>query len=247
MVYPLDTDTEADLESGLFASADFLDLYVKDSEGAPATLRAWSWPGETSYVANDPEEIAGAVGDEDVTYESMYDRMLIPKGLRMAASLSSDPLTILMDGARSGDDEDWVGRFVDSDWHQCRMRVRSIMMRRDTGALRTQPHFEWHGRLNHRNLKRQDGEKLVWEVECQGGLFRVRGRRLRTRTHEDQQKRLAGDLFYQATPLMVGVPLIWNKSQAQIPGVVTNNGKPGFVYTGRVIYDAINNAKNQDD
>lgn len=248
MVFPLDTDTEADLDSGLYASCDLVDFYVKDGVGDPAFLRAWSWPGECEYAANDPSEIAGAVGATDVTYESMYDRMLIPKGVRLSASLSSDPLNISLDGSRSDDDEDWVGRFVDSDWHQCRMRVRSVLMRRDTGAMRTQPHWEWHGRLNHRNLKRQEGQLLIWEVECQGGLFRIRGRRLRTRSHEDQQKRSAGDLFYEGTPLMVGMPLIWNKSNAQIPAVTTNNGRPGgFVYTGRVVTDLLANLKKDTD
>ena len=63
MVYPLDSTSEADLLSGRFGSCDLVDFYTKDPEsGEAAFLRAWNWPGDCSYPANDPPEVDGAVG-----------------------------------------------------------------------------------------------------------------------------------------------------------------------------------------
>lgn len=224
MPYPLDSETEADIAAGRLTSCDLVDFYVKDDDGEPAFLRAWTWPGSLSFPANDPAEIDGAVGASNVTYEPMPGRLTVAKGLRLAASLASEPCMLTLDASRTGDDADWVGRWVDSNWHQCRMRVRSVAMNPQTLALRTDPHWEFHGLLDHGNLKRKDDDPKVWEIKCQGGLFRVRGRRNHQRTHENQQRRLAGDTFYQGTPKMVGAPLVWAKSPANIPGVQSSGG-----------------------
>lgn len=226
MVYPVSSGFEADVAAGRIKCADLIDLYAKDEAGDPAFLRAWTFPGACTYKANDPDGVDGAVGNTDVTYETMYGRVIVQKALRMAATLSSEPLQILLDASRSGDDEDFVGRLVDRTWHQCRMRVRQIRLNVATEEVDPEPFWEWHGLIDHMNLVRKpsaegdEGEPQYWEVKCEGGLFRVRGRRMRTRSHEDQQKRLAGDLFYTGTPLMVSVPLIWNKAPAALPGVV---------------------------
>lgn len=233
MVYPVSSGFEADVAAGRIKSADLVDLYTKDGAGDPAFLRAWTFPGTCTYKANDPDGVAGAVGNSDVSYESMCGRIIVKKALRMSASLSSEPLQILLDASRSGDDADWVGRFVDRKWHECRMRVRSIRLNVVTEAVDPEPFWEWHGLIDHANLVRkpsvngEEGEPQYWELKCQGGLFRVRGRRNRTRSHEDQQIRKAGDKFYQGTPLMVSVPLIWNKAPAALPGVVSNGGAAG--------------------
>jgi hypothetical protein len=78
--------------------------------------------------------------------------------------------------------------------------------------------WEWRGLLDHRELTQQDGQPQIWDVTCQGGLFRIRGRRLKTRSHTDQQLRSAGDMFYSGTANMIGRPLNWAKKPANIPG-----------------------------
>lgn len=227
MPYPLDAATEAAIAAGRIKTADLVDFYAKTEGGENAFLRGWDWPGPCSYPANDPAEIDGAVGASNVAYEPLYGRIVVNKQLRLSATLASEPCVIMLDASRSGDDEDWVGRFVDRNWHQCRMRVRQILLNFETEEASTDPVWEFHGLLDHRNLTRKAGEPLAWEVKCQGGLFRVRGRRMRTRSHDDQQKRKAGDMFYRATPLMVAVPLIWAKANASIPAVVTRGGSSG--------------------
>jgi hypothetical protein len=220
MAFPLDSDTEAAIAAGRIKTADLVDFYLKDGAGDPLTLRCWNWPGAVAYPGT--ADLDGSTGDQ--TYESMFGRIGIAKAIRMAAALSSEPLGISLDGSRSDDDDDWVGRFVDADWHEARVRLRAVMINMATGALHALPHWEWRGLIDHRNLTTQDGKPQTWEVKCQGGLFRVRGRRLRTRSHTDQQARLAGDMFYAGTAKMVGLPLIWARSPASIPGVRSNVG-----------------------
>ena len=223
MPFPLDTDTEAAIAAGRIKTADLIDFYLRDGVGGPLTLRGWTWPDSASYPGT--QDLDGSTSNQ--TYESLYGRVTIAKAIRMAASLSSEPLVLTLDGSRSDDDQDWVGRFVDADWHQARVRVRSVMLNMTTNALHSLPQWEWRGLIDHRNLTSQAGEPQSWEVKCQGGLFRIRGRRLSTRSHEDQQKRAPGDMFYKGTARMVGLPLIWARTAVSIPGVRTSGGRPG--------------------
>ena len=223
MPFPLDVDTEAAIAAGRVKPADLIDFYLRDGAGDPLTLRCWTWPGEASYPGT--VDLDGSTSS--VTYETMYGRLAVAKQIRMAASLSSEPIVITLDGSRSDDDDDWVGRFVDATWHQARVRVRGVLRNFDTGALLSLPHWEWRGLIDHRNLSLKDGEPATWEVKCQGALFRVRGRRLKTRSHEDQQVRSAGDNFYIGTPRMVGLPLMWGRYAVGIPGVETLTGNDG--------------------
>src|SRR5690606_32315408 len=111
MPFPLDSDTEAAIAAGRIKTADLVDFYLRDSEGDPLTLRFWNWPDSASYPGT--EDLDGSTAGN--TYESMCARMGIAKGIRMAASLSSEPLVITLDGSRSDDDDDLVGKFVDAD------------------------------------------------------------------------------------------------------------------------------------
>jgi hypothetical protein len=226
MPFPLDSDTEAAIVAGRIKTADLVDFYLRDGADDPLTLRCWNRLDDAVYPGT--TDLDGSTDNQ--TYQSMYGRIRVAKAIRMAASLSSEPIVITLDGSRSDDDDDWVGQFVDSTWHQARVRVRGVMINMATAALHSQPHWEWRGLIDHRNLTTQAGQPQKWEVKCQGGLFRVRGRRHTTRSQEDQQRRSAGDNFYNATALMVGVPLNWAKAPANIPGLKTNGagGPNGF-------------------
>lgn len=222
-MFDTDAATDAAIAAGLIKAANLIDFYVKTSpvDPTPVVLRAWDWPGSASYP--------GTVGLDGSTssnsYESLCDRVAIAWNIRMAASLASEPLAITLDASRSADDSDWTGRFVDSDWHQSKVRVRQVALDWDSEALATKPLREWRGRLDHREMV-QDPQSatLVWNVTCQGGLFRIRGRRLKTRSHADQQIRAPGDNFYIGTANMVGRPLNFAKAVGNIPGRATGSG-----------------------
>lgn len=216
MAYPVDAAFEAAVAAGKIKTADLVDLYLKDGDGDPLTLRWWTWTGGCSYPANDAVD-----DDDDVAYVSMCGRIQLIKAIRLAATLASEPLRMTLDGSRSTDDADEVGKFVDADWHQAPMRVRQILLNFDTEAVGADPIWEWHGLLDHRELVQKAGDPATWEVTCQGGLFRVRGRRLKTRSHADQQLRSAGDKFYIGTAGMVGRPLNWAKAPGNVPGSST--------------------------
>lgn len=223
MAYETDATTEAGIASGRIKAADLVDFYVKDAgTGSPLVLRAWTWPGSASFPGTVSLDGSTAAN----TYETLYGRITIPKGIRMAASLASEPLEISLDGSRSGDPTDWVGKFVASNWHQGKVRVRQVMLNFDTEALGAVPMWEWRGRLDHRELVIQPDQPQIWRVTCQGGLFRIRGRRLKTRSHADQQLRRAGDTFYLGTANMVGRPLNWAKAVGNIPGRATGSATP---------------------
>ncbi len=107
--------------------------------------------------------------------------------------------------------------------------------RRHTALQKGEPFFEvigflgdTRGLLDHRELVEPPldtpDQPRVWNVSCQGGLFRVRGRRLSTRSDADQQRRSPGDRFYSETAKMVGRPLNWSKAPGNIPGKATGSG-----------------------
>lgn len=219
MAFPLDSDTEAAILAGRIQSADLVDFYLKDGGGSALTLRCWNWPGSVTYPGT--TDLDGSTSSQ--TYLQMHDRIQIAKAIRMAATLSAEPLMITLDASRADDNADWVGQFADATWHQMRVRVRSVMINLATGALHSLPHWEWRGLIDHRNLTSQDGKPQSWQVSCQGALFRVRGRRLKTRSHQDQQVRSAGDLFFQGTPRIVGIPLMWGRLPAGV-GVPSYGG-----------------------
>lgn len=228
MPYPTNADIDAAIAAGRIKAADLVDFYVKNrSTGVPFVLRAWTWPGSASYPGT--VSLDGSTASQ--TYESLYGRIVIGKTIRTAQSLSSEPLRIQLDASRSSDNADWVGRFVDSNWHQGRVRVRQVLLNWDTEALGAVPLRQWHGLLDHAELvyppPEGGGEPATWDVTCQAGLFRVRGRRLKTRSHADQQIRSAGDNFYKDTASMVGRPLNWAKALGATPGRATGSGGSG--------------------
>mgnify|MGYP000373536591 CR=1 FL=1 len=223
-MYPTDAATDAAIDAGKIKTADLVDMYLKTSGGSTLNLRAWSWPGTASFPGT--LDLDGSTSNN--SYESMFGRMIIAKTIRQAASLGSEPLDIQFDASRSGDDEDFVGRFVDAKWHQARIRVRQVLLDWTTEALASAPMWEWRGLLDHRELVEPPldtpDQPRVWNVSCQGGLFRVRGRRLSTRSDADQQRRSPGDRFYSETAKMVGRPLNWSKAPGNIPGKATGSG-----------------------
>jgi hypothetical protein len=208
MPYNLSTEASSALASGRMAIAVLIDLYL---DGGP--LRVWNWPGQLAFPANDALGGAG-----DVTYQSLFQRMEVTRSIQQTASLQAEPLTVVFDASRAGDDEDLIGQFTDGAWHQRKMRVRVILLDSETFVSPIDPVWEWHGRMDHREFMRQPGQPTQVRLTGEGGLFRIRGRNLRTRSHEDQQRRQSGDLFFREVAQMVAIPISWNRS-APLPTV----------------------------
>ena len=231
MPYPLSSDAEALIATGRLGKAMLVDLYCADGDGDPLTLRLWDRPGTFSFIANDLVDGPGRSDppalDDMVTYLSMRGRMQVQREIRFTATLASEPLKIMLDGSRSGDDDDLVGQWVDADWHQRNVRVRQVAINKDTGAALPDPVWEWNGRQDYRQRPRQAKLPLQWQLTCQPGMFRVQGRNQHTRTHADQQRRLSGDLFFQTTPAMVGLQPVWGRTTANVPGMRSTSAGGG--------------------
>lgn len=221
-MYPTDAATDAAIAAGKIKAAFLVDMYCKTGAGDELTLRAWDWPGVAYYPGT--VDLDGSTADQ--AYDSLYGRIVVSLAIRMAMSLSSEPLEIQLDGSRSADDDDLIGQWVDADWHQRRIRVRQIMLDWQTEEMAALPLREWRGLMDHRELiePATAQEPRIWNLSCQAGLFRVRGNRLKTRSHADQQLRSAGDMFYSQTAGMVGRPLNWGKSPSNLPGTATGAG-----------------------
>lgn len=212
MPYPLDSLFEARIAAGRLATAHLIDLYCLNDVGDPAPLRFCDREADISYDADDHITASAQ------TYFSMFDRIEVERDIRFQASLATDPLKLTMDAAAAGDDSDIVGLFSDLDWHQKRVRVRLITFDPDTGASPSDPAWQWVGRMDMRQYIRAAGEPTRVVLTCHGGVFRIRGRNVKTRTHESQQRRLAGDLFFQDLPKMVGQTLNFGRTGVTLPG-----------------------------
>jgi hypothetical protein len=223
MPFPLMPDAEAEILSGRMGKAMLVDLYSADSEGNPTPIRFWDRPGVLSFPANDLVPGAGRSDPPALTdvvaYRSLRGRFQVSREIRFTATLASEPLKITLDGSRSSEDDDIVGQWVDSLWHERNVRVRQVALSKTTGRVLAGAVWEWTGRMDYRQRPRQAAQTLAWELTCQPGLFRVQGRNMHTRTHADQQRRKAGDLFFRDTPVMVALAPVWGRETANLPGV----------------------------
>lgn len=227
MPHILSPEAEAAFAAGLIAPVVLVDFYLADGAGDPLTLRMSSREFALSYAANDEVD-----GTDAVAYSPMFQRMTVDLSVRQAIGFASQPITITLDGSRAGDDEDVSGQFADADWHQRPMRVRLIVVNVETLATPSAPEYEWRGRLDHRAFRRQPDQPSQIVITAQGGIFRVRGANRRLRTHEDQQRRMAGDMFFSGTAKMIAAGIVWGKNPNRpgIPGGGSSFG--GGVGTG---------------
>lgn len=224
MPYPLSPEAEAAFAAGLIVPVVLVDFYLADSAGDPLTLRMSSREFPLSFAANDEID-----GTDPVAYAPMFQRLNVDLSVRQSVGFASQPVTITLDGSRAGDDEDLTGQFADADWHQRPVRVRLVVVDSQTLATPSAPDWEWQGRLDHRTFRRQPDQPSQVVITSQGGIFRVRGSNRRLRTHEDQQRRLAGDMFFSGTAKMIAAGIVWGKNPNRplvpsTPGYSSPNG-----------------------
>lgn len=211
MPYAFDSAFEARRDAGSWGDAHLVDLYCLDGE-SDAPIRLCDRVEDLVYDAGDHVD-AG-----DATYVAMEGRMRVDRTIRFQQNLATDPAKIYFDAAAAGDDDDPIGQFSDRTWHQLACRIRQITFDADTGGSPSDPVWQWVGRMDFRQNMRQGLEANQLVLTAQGGLFRIRGRNMKTRTHEDQQRRLSGDLFFQDLPKMVGITLNFGKRAIELRG-----------------------------
>lgn len=192
--------------------AVLVDLYC----GA-TTFHWWSWPGVLNY--------------ESVAYQDGFQRFTFQTSLKATQGLGSNPFSFVLDGSALSDNEDLIGAWWDSDWHLKPVRVRKVRLSGNPasgvvtvlGVRRT-----YWGTQDERQRVTADDIPTTVELTCTAGVFKVRGRNLRTRTHADQQLRSPGDLFYKNTAAKVGVVPPWGRNDGDIPG----SGRSASIPTG---------------
>lgn len=220
MPVQLSPDFEAKLAAGRIVSAYLVDFYCANGSGDALILRGWDWPGTLSYPAadvaagddrSDPPELT-----DPVSYTGLHHRLTIDRNIRFSAGLSSEPARITLDGSRAGADDDFVGQFTDAQWHQRAVRCRQVSLDLDAGTSDAIPIWSWRGRLDYRQFTRTAGQEMPLVITCEGGIFRIRGRRMHTRTDADQRRRNAADTFFAGVPQMVTCPIMWAKKPTTI-------------------------------
>jgi len=199
MAIPLTQSAQDALDAGKLIPATLIDFYCAD-----IILHGWSWPGELVF--------------EGVQYESLYERITITKRVKTSATLASSPMTIALDASRARDDTDIIGKFIDADYHQSKIRVRTVQLNLNTDPITIDGVLdEYNGRMDVRPINHAPNQEHIIELRCEGGIFRLRGRNMRARTHEDQQIRAPGDRFFEHTPRRVVENPYWGVKPENMP------------------------------
>lgn len=189
---------QAKWDAGLLHQAILLDLYCENE-----TLHGWTWPGPMEF--------------EGITYESLYEIVHIDTEVQLSLGLQAPETEITFDGSRVTDHDHFVGKFWQSVWHQRRMRWRIVLIEPEADPMSVVGIIEsYHGRMDYRSEIEAPGGVDVVTLSCEGGLFRVRGRNMHTRTHADQQLRAPGDRFFDLVSEKQATNPVWGKRETVI-------------------------------
>jgi hypothetical protein len=223
MPLPLTTAARNALAAREVAHAWLLDLYT-----AEGTLRAWDKNIPITYGGDD--------------YEAQFDRWRIEGDIKIGVDLTPEPLTIVFDGALQSDDASFIGRLVDSTWHQRRMRIRGLLM--DVSSNFTTAigvHVEWNGWMDTIQTNDGIGNTSTIVLNCEGGIMRALDQNLTLCTDADQRRRLSTDQFMRNVALKPSQEVPFGVSWSKIPGGPGYGGTTGGGggSTGR------NNIRNQ--
>jgi hypothetical protein len=224
MPLPLTTAARNALAAREVAHAWLLDLYT-----AEGTLRAWDKNIPITYG-----------GD---TYEAQFDRWRIEGDIKIGVDLTPEPLTIVFDGALQSDDSSFVGRLVDSTWHQRRMRIRGLLM--DVSSNFTTAigvHVEWNGWMDTIQANDGIGNTSTIVLNCEGGIMRALDQNLTLCTDADQRRRLSTDQFMRNVALKPAQEVPFGVSWSKIPGGSGYGSTSGGSGGGRT---TPNNIRNQ--
>lgn len=200
MPLPLSPEQKAALRAGRIETGFLLDLFVD---------------GESLHCSTLYSDISYDVGD-GVTraYEPLADRWSHgEQAITMGTDLEPVPLNLSFDASRAGDDSDFVGRFVDSQWHRRRARLTEVTFL--VGSSRfvpIAPVFTWEGEMDFADFPESVGTPPTMLLTLESGTFRYLGTNVQTRTDENQQRFFPGDTFFQDLPGLIGRELPWHRN-----------------------------------
>lgn len=206
MPLPLTTGARNALAAREVAHAWLLELFTDEG-----TLAAWDKTIPITYDSTD--------------FEPLSDQWGISGEIRLGADLVPEPLTITFDGAPQNDDASFVGRLLDSTWHQRKMRLRGLLL--DTSSNFTSAigvHLDWNGWMDTISVTDAIGQPAQVVLNCEGGVFRALDRNFTTCTHADQLRRSATDTFFKNVALKPTQDVPFGTSWKNIPG---GNGRGG--------------------
>jgi hypothetical protein len=205
MPLPLDTATRNALAAREVATAWLLELFCYSAGGSPATLRGWDKTEAITYDGN--------------AYEALGDRWGISGEIRAGADLVAEPLTVWFDGATQLDDASFIGRLVDRQWHQRKVRLRQLLLVPTSNFVTAVGVvMDWRGFMDTLEAPEGDEGPSRVTLSCESGTFRARARNMTTVTDRDQRLRDASDASFRniATKPFQDVP--FGTSWSSIPG-----------------------------
>jgi hypothetical protein len=209
MALALTTDVLNAIEDGTLSHAWLLELFT--DEGA---LRCWDKPFDMTYLSN--------------AYEGLNDSWSVEGEIRLGTDLVPEPLVFSFDASTQDDDASFVGKLVDRQWHQRKMRLSGLLLIPGTDfATPIGTHLVWNGTMD--TVETTEGDvgfqRLV--LNCEGGIFRALDRNLTSCTDPDQKKRDSSDRLFEnvATKPRQDVP--FGRAWSSIPGGGGRSGSGG--------------------
>jgi hypothetical protein len=147
-------------------------------------------------------------------YEPLADRWTHGEDpITMGSSLDPEALNLTFDASRAGDNTDFIGRFVDRQWHRRRARLTMVAFAVGTSfAIPVAPIVSWEGEMDFRDFPEVEGRPPTMVLTIESGTFRYLGRNRQTRTDENQQRFFPGDVFFQDLPGLIGRELPWHRA-----------------------------------
>lgn len=206
MPLPLDTATRNALRAGNVAHAWLLELFP--DEGA---LRCWDKVEPITFETN--------------VFEATENRWGIDGTVSGGANLVSQPMNIWFDGGGALDDTSFIGRLLDSTWHERAIRLRQLLLVPD-GAFATVigAALDWVGFMDQITDPEGGSGDYNITLKCESGTFRARGQNLHTITDKDQRLFDPDDGSFANIGLKPLQQIPFGVSWSDVPGVAASSG-----------------------
>ena len=188
-------EIESILRNGPLEYARIIDIYL-DSE----TL--YYWDQFHPLTLDD--------GQGAVTYEPVGGRIVLPSEITEDQSLDGDTIEIQFDSTRAADNSDFVGRLVDSQIVQRRIRIRSVLFRPNTN--KTVPIWlfnEQQGVVDELSDRIAVGSPSTLTFSISSGTFEYLERRESNYTPAHQRLLYSGDTSLDRLAQLSGLTLRW--------------------------------------
>jgi hypothetical protein len=200
MPLPMTSDVRNALKARNIANVWIMEMFTDE-----ATLRGCSVGKSLSFESN--------------TFEPLGDDFKISGQIKTGVDLVSEPLVIELNAAGILDDTTFVGRLVDNQWYQRRIRVRQLLFTPGEhfnnliGSC-----FEWFGYMDMFEEGAAEDESATLILTCESGIFRARGRNMHTYTDKDQRLYDAADASFVNTATKPFQSIPFGESWSTVPG-----------------------------